>query len=163
MIEELEQLYIDKRQDYVKMYTSRAGNNDVEDVVQEAFYRAILYADNYNSLMPLDRWFSGIIENCLKDLYKEKREGASMHHVLTEDSAIVEPKYDEGLTKLLLEEIGKYEGDAVQILYLYFICGYRSVDVHKVVGGSYVSARKIISRFKQHLRNTYPEFIEEEL
>jgi len=163
MIEELEQLYIDKRQDYVKMYASRAGNNDVEDVVQEAFYRALLYADNQPILISTERWLSGIMENCLKDLYKEKSNGASMHHTLNEDSAVIEPRYDEGLTKLLLKEIGKYEGDAVQILYLYFICGYRSVDVHKVVGGSYVSARKIISRFKQHLRNTYPEFIEEEL
>lgn len=159
--EQIEQLYIDRREDYVKMYASRAGNNDVEDVVQEAFYRALLYADRQPITISIDRWFSGIIENCLKDLYKQKREGSSMHYELEESSALIEPRYEEDLTKILLSEIEKKNGDTKQILYLYFICGYKSIDVHRVVGGSYINCRMAVSRFKSYLRSKYPEFLED--
>lgn len=162
MKDQIEQLYNEKYDDYVRMYMSRAGGNDVEDVVQEAFYRALYYIDSYNpTLVSIEHWFSGIIENCLKDLYKEKRNGSSMHDKLTSESAIVEPRFDEGFTKLLLKEIEKKQGTLKSILYLYFICGYKSEEIHKVIGGSYINCRMSVSRFKEHLRNTFPEYLEE--
>ena len=158
VIEELTKLYKDKYDDYVRMYKGRAGANDVEDLVQEAFYRSLYYIDNYRpELADLGFWFSGIMENCLKDLYREKRDGASLHTKLTPESALIEPKYDEGTTKLVLKEIEKKGGDTRQILYLYFICGYKTEDVHKVIGGSLVNCWMAVSRFKEMLREKYPE------
>lgn len=161
-VDDLEILYEEKYDDYVRMYKSRAGADDIEDLIQEAFYRAIYYIDTYRpDLADLDFWFSGIIENCLKDLYKEKRDGTSLHTKLTPESAIIEPKYDEGITKLILKEIGKKGGDTRQILYLYFICGYKTEDVHKVIGGSLVNCWMAVSRFKELLKERYPELGED--
>ncbi len=48
------QLFKDRYEDYVRMYKSRAGANDVEDMVQEAFYRALYYKSSFNpALVPL--------------------------------------------------------------------------------------------------------------
>ena len=44
--DQIEELYKQKYDDYVRMYKTRAGVNDVEDLVQEAFYRALYYAEN---------------------------------------------------------------------------------------------------------------------
>lgn len=159
--EDLKELYEEKRDDYVRMYLSRAGANDVEDLIQEAFYRALYYIGNQPILISLDHWFSGIIENCLKDLYKEKREGSGLHNKLTPESAIIEPRYDEGGTKAALVEIENKRGDTRQILYLYFICGYKTEDVHKVVGGSYENVRRACTRFRYYMQEKYPELGEE--
>lgn len=157
----VEELYEEKYDDYVRMYVSRAGANDVEDLVQEAFYRALYYADRQPILVSIEHWFSGIIENCLKDLYREKRNGSSMHDKLTPESAVIEPRFEEGFTKLLLKEISKKKGDHKNVLYLYFICGYKVGEVFSVVGGSFAYTKLIIARFKDHLRNNYPEYVED--
>lgn len=161
VVDQIEELYKEKYDDYIRMYKTRAGANDVEDLIQEAFYRAIYYAERQPILISLEHWLSGILENCLKDLYKEKREGSSLHSKLTPESAIIEPRYEEGITNLILKEIGKKRGDTKQILYLYFICGYKTEDVHKVVGGSLVNCWMAVSRFKELLRERYPELGED--
>jgi len=161
MKEELAQLFKDKYDDYVRMYKSRAGAQDVEDVIQEAFYRALYYKHTFNpALVPLEHWMSGILDNCLRDLLREKQNGSSMHDKLTEDSAIIEPRGDEGFTKILTQEIGKKSGDSKNALYLYFLCGYELREVHRVVGGSYSSINQAVVRFKDMLRSTYPEYRE---
>ena len=163
VVQQLTEMYEENYDDYVRMYLARAGANDVEDLIQESFYRALYYADNYRpDLADLDYWFSGIIENSLKDLYKEKRNGNSMHSKLTPESAIVEPRYDNNdLTRCVLKELEKKQGDHRQILYLYFICGYDLDAIHKVIGGSYHTIEVSTRRFKSLLRETYPELGED--
>lgn len=161
MKEQIEQLYSEMYDDYVRMYKSRAGANDVEDLLQEAFYRALYYSDSYDEkLVPLETWFGGIIENCLKDLYREKRNGASMHEKLTPESAVIEPRYEEGFSKVLDREISKKKGDHRSILYLYFMCGYELKEIFKVVDTSYTVINQSVSRFKEYLRSIYPEYLE---
>jgi RNA polymerase sigma factor (sigma-70 family) len=157
------QLFKDRYDDYIRMYKSRAGAQDVEDVVQEAFYRALYYKHTFNpALVPLEHWMSGILDNCLKDLLREKQNGSSMHDKLTEDSAIIEPRGDEGFTKILTQEIGKKSGDSKNALYLYFLCGYELREVHRVIGGSYNTIEVWTRRFKDMLRASYPEYREQD-
>lgn len=159
MKEQIEQLYSEMYDDYVRMYKSRAGANDVEDLLQEAFYRALYYSDSYDDkLVPLETWFGGIIENCLKDLYREKRSGASMHDKLTPESAIIEPKYSEGFTKLIKREIEKKVGDTKSLLYLYYLCGYKLIEAEKVLGLPHSTVTMTIGRFNEYLVNKYPEY-----
>jgi len=155
------QLFKDRYEDYVRMYKSRAGANDVEDMVQEAFYRALYYKSSFNpALVPLEHWMSGILDNCFKDLLREKQNGSSMHDKLTEDSAIISPRGEEGFTKVLTKESGKKRGDSKNALYLYFLCGYELREVHRVVGGSYSVINQVVVRFKDMLRSAYPEYKE---
>ena len=161
MKEQIEQLYSDMYDDYVRMYKSRAGANDVEDLLQEAFYRALYYSDSYNEkLVPLETWFGGIIENCLKDLYREKRDGASMHDKLTPESAIIQPRYEEGLEKVITREIEKKSTESRNILYFYYLCGYKLVDIQKTLGLASSTVFNVVDRFKGYLKETYPEYME---
>jgi RNA polymerase sigma factor (sigma-70 family) len=158
----IEEAYIDLREDLVRRYKSRAGTNDVEDLVQEGFYRALFYVDTFNpTLVPIEHWLAGIIDNCLKDLLREKRDGSAMHDKLDEDSAVIEPRYEDDLTKILTREIERKEGDLKSILYLYFLCGYELKEIHRVVGGSYHTLEVRTRRFKQLLRDLYPEYRDE--
>lgn len=161
-VEELTELYDSRREDYVRMYLSRAGRCDVEDLIQEAFYRALYYIDSYNpALVTVEYWMSGIIENCLKDLYREKRNGSCMHDKLTPESAIIEPRFDEGLHDVVLREVGNKKGVQKDILYFYFMCGYELKEIFTIVDSSYTVVNQTVSRFKSYLRSTYPEYSED--
>lgn len=158
--EQIDKLYEEEYDNLVRMYRSRAGANDVEDLVQEAFYRAIYYKDSFNGdLISLDRWLSGILENCLLDLYTEKRNGSSLHNELTSECAVIDPVYcaDE-VNKVLSKEIGKKNESQRSILYLYFMCGNELREIQKIVGGSYLNINSVVFRFKELIRSTYPEF-----
>lgn len=161
VVEELTELYESRRDDYVRMYLSRAGGNDAEDLVQEGFYRALRYADSYKpNLVKLETWFSGILENCLKDLYVEKRNGSSMHGTLTEDCAIYDmPTESDGLIQLLEREILKKSQRTKDALYFYFFLGYKPSVIDSIVG--LTSTRELVNQFKQYLRLTYPEYMED--
>lgn len=158
MLEQIQELYETKREDLVHLYRSRAGNNDIEDLVQEAFYRALFYKDTYREeLVDLEFWFVGIINNCLKDLLREKQNGASMHDPLN-DEALVFDQDDDGLNKAIMQEVAKKSGDAKQICYLYFVIGYSLSDIQKIVGSSYSNVDNVVNRFKILLREKYPEY-----
>jgi DNA-directed RNA polymerase specialized sigma24 family protein len=160
MKEKIQEFYDEKYGDYVRMYTSRAGANDVEDLVQEAFYRAMHYADTYKpSLVTLDKWFGGIIENCLKDLYNEKRNGPCMHRKVKEDSIICHmPTDSTDVFKVVEKEIGNMSGKTKDALYFYFMLGYKPSLIDRIVGLR--STRELVNQFKAKLRMYYPEYAE---
>lgn len=157
--DKIEQLYLDKREDLVRMYKSRAGGNDVEDLVQEAFYRALVYKDTYKeNLVELEFWFVGILNNCLKDLLREKQNGSSMHDPLNDEDLTVEIELDSGWGRVLAKEVAKKSGDAKQICYLYFIMGYQLSEIQRIIGCSYSNVDNVVDRFKNLLREGYSEY-----
>ena len=159
MKDQIEKLFKEKYDDYVRMYKSRAGANDVEDLVQEAFYRALYYAERKPILISVENWFSGILENCLKDLYKEKRNGASMHRPLTEESAAYEiPLEGEGVEKFVVKEIAAKPVKTKTILFFFFIMGYKPSLISTILGISPNHVAVVTYQFKQELIEKYPEY-----
>ena len=158
--EGLTEMYQEKYDDLVRMYKSRAGANDVEDLVQEGFYRALYYIKSFNpKLVSMDRWLSGVLENCLRDLLNEKRGGSSLHNKLEEDSAIYDmPIEATGIKELIVKEIGKMSGRTKDALYFYFMMGYEPGVIDRIVGLS--STRERVYEFKEKLRSLYPGYLE---
>lgn len=155
MIEELTKLYESKREDLIRAYKSRAGANDVEDLVQEAFYRALACKDLYKPefVGGLEPWLVGILNNCLKDLLNEKLGRASMHQEFDEEAiepAVLdkEPVLREDILRLLKTK----SGDVKQICYLYFVMQYKLSEIQKVIGCSYSNVNNVVDRFKVKLR-----------
>jgi len=156
-IADITKLYEDKYDDLVRAYRSRAGVNDVEDLVQEAFYRAIKFKDSYNpKLVDLEFWFVGILNNCLKDLFGEKQGRATMHKEFLEETSIEEYTEPERIDyRHLLSLIEQKSGDAKQICYLYFIMHYKLSDITKIIGCSYSNVNNIVDNFKNKLKEHY--------
>ena len=152
----IEGYYEEKYDDLVRMYSSRAGPDDVEDVVQEAFYRALKYIHTFNlTYITVDKWLSGILNNCLSDMLKEKRDGRMMHDSDEEPSADDRCPSDTELEGKILKHIGEQVGAKRHILWLYFKMGYKNSDIHQIVGGSYVNVDKSTSRFKAEMQDKY--------
>ena len=154
--EQIEELYALKRGELVKIYSRRAGQDDVEDMVQEAFYRALFYADSFNSkFVSLSNWLTSILNNCLKDLQREKMDGAAMHSVDEEPSINDRCPSDIELEKKILKDIEGKGGDTKQILWLYFKMGYKLKEIHSVLGNSYNNLSVVVDRFKVDCQAKY--------
>lgn len=156
VVEQLTKIFEEKREDLVRIYKSRAGENDVEDVIQEAFYRALHYKDSFNpKFVSLENWLTSILNNCLKDLLREKRDGQAMHD--SEHEPIIEDRCpsDEELERKILLDIESKAGNTRQILWLYFVMGNKLEDIQKTLGGSYNTIEVYTRRFKAECQEKY--------
>ena len=156
VVDQLEQIFKDKYDDLVRIYKSRAGENDVEDMLQEGFYRALHYKDSFNpTFISLENWLTSIFNNCLRDLLREKRDGAAMHdseHEPTIDSRC--PSDVEMEAKIVRDIEGK-GGNTRQILWLYFVMGHKPANICRIVDMSNSSVTTICERFKDRCREKY--------
>ena len=156
VVEQIEDLYKSKYDDLVRIYKSRAGANDVEDVVQEGFYRALLYKDSFNpTYISLSNWLTSILNNCLRDMLREKRDGAMMHDSEHEPTIDGRCPSDTELEAKILKDIEGKSGNTRQILWLYFVMGCKTEEIHQTVGGSEVNVWMSVLRFKEACQDKY--------
>ena len=154
--EQIEDLYKSKYDDLVRIYKSRAGANDVEDVVQEGFYRALLYKDSFNpTYISLSNWLTSILNNCLRDMLREKRDGAMMHDSEHEPTIDDRCPSDTELEAKILKDIEGKSGNTRQILWLYFIMGCKTEEIHQTVGGGYQAICNRVQEFKLTCQEKY--------
>ena len=141
-----------------------------EDIVQNAYTRAINYIDSYDpSKGPFDKWFSLVVFNAMRTYITSERKhdeavqtGFSLdtfQDVVTHDGWRSLP--DELV--FYQSEINEVKGDFIKaieaqpahkalILSLYFLEGFTSLDIAQMVGYSHDNVRYIISEFGKKLR-----------
>lgn len=131
------------------------GDN-AEDVVQEAYARALQYAPAFEMGMPFNRWFSRILSNARKDFVSDKFKNG-MHDEFDEyDSGAIDVsqmRMTEKLIKKLHSEIEKETDDMHrEILSLNMIYGYAPRDIVKIVDQKLDCVNKILFRFKEKMK-----------
>lgn len=75
--------YLENYDNLVRVYTFRRHGSeaDAEDIIQEAYYRALKYFDTYQpEVYAFSTWFGRIVYNCEKDFNK-----AFLRHGMGED------------------------------------------------------------------------------
>lgn len=155
----LENLYNKNRRQYINMMSAilRGDRATGEDVVQEAFCRAVQYYPTFNSEKgKLSTWFNRILFNSLRDVQAQARNTPlpNNHDYSAEDvfeeldlSASVE------LSSLVLNAVSRVENESHRrVLGLFFIGGYSAREIseieHKV---SVSNVTTIVARFRENL------------
>lgn len=159
-MQELEQFYKDNFDRLVVQYSRRAGSvENAEDVLQEAFYRALRYHDSYNpEIRSFETWFNSIAKRALYDLKRENmRQGMT---VLMEEALVEDVTELDGYVQRLAGEIedlikAKRNPEHRSILYLYFIRNYKPSDIVNVVDTSNKTIRQTVWRFKNEVKDKY--------
>jgi RNA polymerase sigma factor (sigma-70 family) len=143
---DLEKFYRENYKEYLKLFTKRGVQiNDAEDIVQEAFFRAVKYFDKYNpALSDFKKWFGTIINNVHKDWIRESRNGGLVKSS-TEDHQ--EFAITEEIRDSIKKNIKYYD-----ILYSYYELGYTSKEVSEMTGYSHSHIKRIIQDFKKSIR-----------
>lgn len=150
-MKQIEQLYTETKNGHIKLMSRILGGDmsTAEDVVQEAFCRALQYWPSYDPKRgPLKPWFNRIMFNALRDIQqeynnrpKEDCEGISLEDVLSSNS----------LPETVVESIESVENDSHQrVLYLFYVLGYNSREISQIEEKmSQTNVTTIVNRFKE--------------
>ena len=156
-MKEVEDLFKKEYNNFVKLMNYRTRNiPDAEDIVMEAFGRALKHIDSFDSnRQRINAWFFTILKNCLKDYQKEKFikciDGDSDAEIPVRDKHSVAM-----LGNQLKEEIEKLEPpERRDSCYLFFLLGYTYKEISEITGISVRNARYYTDEFKKEMRVDY--------
>lgn len=137
-------------EDLIKKLENVCGNlHNAQDVVQEAYTRALEYWNSFNVDLEFARWFSRILVNCVARQVMEERQ----HGMSEAENEIVDNEvFNKVLSNEMLALIAQQPRENGYILRLYFQEQYKTVDIEKVVPQSHVAIRKIIERFRKLIK-----------
>lgn len=155
----IEDFYRAEYRNKVGLMTARCGGNraDGEDVVQEAFARAVRFSSTYNpELGPFDVWFNTILYNSLRDSKRAARggvevptDGLSVGDLFedTEKAAFFSKR------QAIILEVGKISNEKHRdILLLFFEHGYTSREIEQFHPDcTQSSVTTIVNRFRKKI------------
>jgi len=137
----------------VKRITRRVPNQSIalaEEVVQEAYTRALKYFRAYRKNENFEKWFSTILRNATNDC--RAAEGGNNKEYDNEE--VVTPHFSYYEANEFLRDMNKYSKRDSEVLMMFHIHGFTSKDVAIYTGLSHTNVRQIIYKFSN--RNETP-------
>ena len=152
----IQEHYVENRQKLVKRLTFMCGNDShaAEDVVQEAYYRALKYFESYDG-RNISHWINRIIHAAFID-YKNYENGHPLEGLAEEEGIPVQCEFlPAHMMKEIYELIETKSNVQIEVLTMHFKHEYTAKDVALITEYSYAQCHKIISRFREELRQLY--------
>lgn len=140
----------------IKRYTRPLGSEQAsEDVVHEAYARALKYFDRWDQTQPFEPWFAGLIKNAFRDQLSENR-GITFEPIEDFDfTTIADTSRIDDLKEALRVEIAKEPEDRQIVLKLYFFGGYTGREISHVTPFTQGNIRKMIYQFRHKFLKDY--------
>lgn len=152
MTETIEQFYRRTYQEHIKKVSNRVGGvYNAEDVVQEAFARALKYWDSFDPThKTIGSWFNTILNNAAKDFSKEERMlGMCLEFDEEVYDGVAMSQTSHHMLRKLEKLINKKTGHTRELLYLYYLKGYKPREIQEVLGLNNMAIRIAVLRFKK--------------
>lgn len=157
-LDELSAHYRHNRENEVKRFSYRAGGiENAEDVVQEAYTRAITYLHAWDrDKTSFGQWFSTVLDNALRDFKREERQqGLVMQEDKVVDNLELEVDKEKVIEKMLQEiEEMPLERNR-EILRLFVVLGYQAKEVAQILEANVHTVRKVVADFYKYAREVY--------
>lgn len=152
----IDQHYKDNYKRLIKTVTYRADTQwGAEDCIQEAYLRCMKYWPAYNQEIEFGRWFSMILNNCIRE-YKNAEKGHFAEEYLEDVHEGMDcDKHVHRIWWGINKIIAKKPEPMKEILTYHFEYGYSAMDISRVTPHSYANTHKVIQRFKEELREIY--------
>ena len=153
--EEVEKHYRENAARLAKKMSWRAGSIEGgEDVIQEAYYRALKYIHGFRG-EDFGPWLNTIINNSLRE-YKNAEKGYS---VVSEEEIEEEsyecPSYYQHIMRDVLALIETKSDVQREVLGLYFKQQYNPKAISQITNVRYKACHQIIQRFRNELKELY--------
>lgn len=158
MNEVLERYYKEERENLLRRLNFGAGTpENAEDVLQEAFVRALVYWDTFDpENKTLGAWFSTILKNSLRDFKRDEwlfGMGEEFDEELYDPQEMTLPETE--LIRQIYDMVDEKNDAQQEVLLLYFEKHYGLMDIHKITGVSYHTVHSIVKRFKVEVKEKY--------
>lgn len=154
----IEDHYREHRERLVSFCNKFLNNMDrAEDVVQEAYTRALTYwesvPDEPDEFVP---WFQGILNNCIReDWKKEKAKGMSVLDENVDEIPIKSAAIPTIILKAVEDRIASKEDRVAKILSMHFIEGYTAKEIGEMVKDTPNAIRVMVHRFREEIKKDY--------
>lgn len=156
----LEQYYRENFDTLVKrLGRIQGGVMAAEDVVHNAFERAIKYYESFNEESDFERWFSIILSNALKRHQNDVRnQGVTKSIEESEDE--IEPIIPDDIRPILKDEVKRLAQDKTgtrkEVLRLTFEFGYKPSEIVTIVEDvTYRQVTRYLADFRQEVMEIY--------
>ena len=133
------------------------GLFNAEDVIQEAFYRALKYIDTFNpDNSDMSTWFSKIARRAQYDFMRQETMQGLVREEQPKEEPIVDlPALGISTTIEVEKRIGEYKENHQHILRLSYLKGYRPREIVEIVDDNLANVYKVLSRFKADMLEAY--------
>lgn len=151
----LEKFYKDNYNKLCKAVARRAGGDyNAEDVVQEAFCRALKYWPTFNpERRPLEGWFVSILNNSLRDFKREEMSAGTHVEFDEEEHDGLEMSQTDAKMVEKVQDLINQKGDGQRdVLELHFMFGYKPAEIVEILDVNNSTVRQTIWRFKEEVR-----------
>lgn len=138
-----------------RVYRYVKSQHRAEDVVQEAYCRAFQYWNTLRSEIELNGWFSGILNNCVKDNHKEENMHGMLNYSEIQEQAVKPTAIPRILQDEVVARINKEPEHTATILRMALIDQYRPKEISQVVKESPGAIRQIVYRFREVIRKEF--------
>ena len=151
----IENHYRENYKKHLKRMTFRAGGlHQAEDIVQEAYARALKYYDS-TRIDEFDKWFSMVLNNSYND-YMRDEIGLSYLDDDDEPLGSIDCSILGGQTLTEIYDLIATKSEAqIEVLTLHLRYGYSPTDISKQTEYTYAMIHKMIQRFKKELEDLY--------
>lgn len=152
----IEEHYRSNFKDLVKRLSSPGGSShNAEDIIQEAYTRALQYWNSYNIEQDFKKWFHRILMNCLKDKLKEERsQGSATEKDFVDDG---EHAINKIMLNEIMKEVDKLEDTKKFIIKLFFLEQFKTKEIADLVLDSHENIRLTIHNFRKKMRFIYSD------
>jgi RNA polymerase sigma factor (sigma-70 family) len=142
----------------VKRISFRAGGiPNAEDVVQEAFARALKYSGTFDpAKKEIGAWFNMIMNNALRDFKRQQRMEGMTDEDETTDS-LDNTVYQEEMIRLTEEEMDSRGEDVAEALRYHIVMGYTIKEVAELVAMTPFVVKNHVQSFRKYMRGRYGE------
>ncbi len=152
----MKKLYEDEYKNFIRFTARMVGSKEAaEDIVQEAFTRALYFWDSYDESKPVKNWFITILNNARRSyMSKERANGMSFGKEDFDPNSIVveEDPADYAMLDKINIFIEKHPKNVKKVLELYFIKGYKPREIAEVYDMNRHSIRQYIWEFRRELK-----------
>lgn len=163
--ERIEQHYKDNQKALCLKIQKRVFDpQDIEDIVQEAFTKALKFSSAFKEEGNFNAWFGIILDNCVKDyraefLYNKIGMGHRDVEELDEDNFPIDCReldLDWITVKKIMEDIGVKAPSQQEVLRLYYFFDYKPEEIKFLTQDySLSSIKSLVKRFKQEVISKY--------
>jgi len=156
MYRQIEAHYRENFQSLVKRYAHFIHHRErAEDIIQEAYCRALQYWESYDTERPFDKWFNSIISSALK----ENKRTETMHGMVDISEAMDVPIKPAAIPAVIVNQVMKrineHDQQSADILRMVFLKHMRPVEIAKVVDANANAIRKLVQRFREEIKRDY--------
>lgn len=138
-----------------KIHRRAGGYHNAEDVVQEAFARALVYIGNFDPARNMGAWFNTILMNALKDFNQQERNQGGIRVEEEFSDEVDDIMIRRDCVEAIASEVDEMPEPNREIIRQFVFLGYRAKSISRHLQVNIHTVRKTIQDFYNDIRQRY--------